>query len=198
MGELAFNRVILEKNNQVLAILSVVSLSLNLVLGISLTMAVQKPPLIVYEDTEHLSALRLKKYKIEEEILKDFTTMIVSQYLSFNYVSLTSQVESISPYLAARPLDAIMESYKRNQSKMEKENISQEFIVGEMKITKKKNPFWIEVQGVRVINADGNKKNDEITYIFEIEKIKPTQSNPYSLRILDVAEKKDQSGEKKK
>ena len=197
MGELAFNRVILEKNNQVLAILSVVSLSLNLVLGISLTMAVQKPPLIVYEDTEHLSALRLKKYKIEEEILKDFTTMIVSQYLSFNYVSLTSQVESISPYLASRPLDAIMESYKRNQSKMEKENISQEFIVGEMKITKKKNPFWIEVQGVRVINADGNKKAMR-SPIFSRSKIKPTQSNPYGLRILDVAEKKDQSGEKKK
>ncbi len=198
MSELAFNRVILEKNNQVLAILGVTSLSLNLVLGIILTMAVQKPPLIVYEDTEHLSALRLKKYKIEEEVLKDFTTMIVSQYLSFNYVSLTGQVEGIAPYLAPRPLDAIMESYKRNQSKMEKENISQEFIVGEMKITKKKNPFWIEVQGVRVINADGNKKSDEITYVFEIEKIKPTQLNPYGLRILDVVEKKDQSGEKKK
>jgi hypothetical protein len=198
MSELAFNRVILEKNNQVLAILSIASLSLNLVLGISLTMAVQKPPLIVYEDTEHLSSLRLKKYKIEEEILKDFTSMIVSQYLNFNYVSLSNQVEGITPYLAARPLDAIMDSYKRNQSKMEKENISQEFIVGEMKITKKNSPFWIEVEGVRVINADGNKKSDEITYIFEIEKIKPTQSNPYGLRILDVAEKKDQSGEKKK
>lgn len=198
MSELAFNRVILEKNNQVLAILSIASLSLNLVLGITLTSAVQKPPLIVYEDTEHMSALRLKKYKIEENILKDFTSMIVSQYLNFNYVSLTNQVDGISPYLASRPLDAILESYKRNQSRMEKENISQEFIVGEIKITKKKNPFWIEVQGVRVINADGNKKSDEITYIFEIEKIRPTQLNPYGLRILDVIEKKDESGGKKK
>src|SRR3989338_5668372 len=150
MSELAFNRVILEKNNQVLAILGVASLSLNLVLGISLTMAVQKPPLIVYEDTEHLSALRLKKYKIEEEILKDFTTMIVSQYLSFNYVSLTSQVESISPYLASRPLDAIMESYKRNQSKMEKENISQEFIVGENEDHKEEKPVLDRSSGIQV------------------------------------------------
>ncbi|MDP2654345.1 MAG: TraE/TraK family type IV conjugative transfer system protein [Candidatus Omnitrophota bacterium] len=198
MSELAFNRVILEKNNQVLAILGIASLALNLILSIILTTAVQKPPLIVYEDTEHMSALRLKKYKIEEDIIKDFTTMIVSQYLNFNYVSLTNQIDGISPYLAPRPLDAILESYKRNQFKMEKENISQEFIVGEMKITKKKNPFWIEVQGVRVINADGNKKNDEITYIFEIGKVNPTQSNPYGLQILDVVEKKDQDGGKKK
>lgn len=198
MSELAFNRVILEKNNQVLAILGIASLALNLILSIILTTAVQKPPLIVYEDTEHMSALRLKKYKIEEDIIKDFTTMIVSQYLNFNYVSLTSQIDGISPYLAARPLDAILESYKRNQSKMEKENITQEFIVGEMKITKKKNPFWIEVQGVRVINADGNKKNYEITYIFEIGKVSPTQSNPYGLQILDVVEKKDKDGGKKK
>ena len=198
MSEMAFNRVILEKNNQLLAIFCLVSLSLNLILGISLGMTVQKPPLIVFEDTEHMSALRLKKYKVEEEIIKDFTTMIVSQYLNFNYVSLTNQIEGISPYLARRPMDAIMESYKRNQPRMEKESISQEFIVGEMKITKKNNPFWVEVSGVRVINADGNKKNDEITYIFEIEKTKPTQVNPYGLRILDVVEKKDQVGGKKK
>ncbi len=198
MSEMAFNRVILEKNNQLLAILCLVSLSLNLILGISLGLAVHKPPLIVFEDTEHMSALRLKKYKVEEDIIKDFTTMIVSQYLNFNYVSLTNQIEGISPYLAKRPMDAIMESYKRNQSRMEKESISQEFIVGEIKITKKTNPFWIEVAGVRVINADGNKKNDEIVYIFEIEKTKPTQSNPYGLRILDVVEKKDQDGGKKK
>ena len=198
MSELAFNRVILEKNNQILAIVGIASLSLNLVLGISMTMAIQKPPLIVFEDTDRMSSLRLKKYKVEEEILKDFTTMIVSQYLKFNYVSLTNQVESIKPYLGSRPLDAITDSYKRNQSKMEKENISQEFIIGEMKITKKSNPFWIEVSGVRVINADGNKKNDEIAYIFEIEKTKPTQTNPYGLRILDVVEKKDQTGGNKK
>ena len=198
MSELAFNRVILEKNNQVLAILSIASFSLNIVLGTLLIMSVQKPPLIVYEDTEHMSALRLKKYKVEEEIIKDFTTMIISQYLNFNYVSLTNQIDGITPYLARRPLDAILDSYKRNQAKMEKENISQEFIVGEMKILKKNNQFWIEVQGVRIINADGNKKNDELTYIFEVEKIKPTQSNPYGLRILDVVEKKDQSEGKKK
>lgn len=194
MSELAFNRAILENNNQVLAILSIASLSLNLALGIGLTMAVQKPPLIVYEDTEQMSVLKLKKYKIEEDVLKDFTTMFVSQYFNFNYASLSNQIEGIKPYLAARPLDAILESYKRNQSKMEKENISQEFIIGEIKITKNKNPFWIEVEGVRVINADGKKKNDEITYILEIEKIKPTQTNPYGLRILDVVEKKDQNG----
>ena len=62
MSELAFNRAILENNNQVLAILSIASLSLNLALGIGLTMAVQKPPLIVYEDTEQMSVLKLKKY----------------------------------------------------------------------------------------------------------------------------------------
>ncbi len=194
MSELAFNRAILENNNQVLAILSIASLSLNLALGIGLTMAVQKPPLIVYEDTEQMSVLKLKKYKIEEDVLKDFTTMFVSQYFNFNCASLSNQIEGIKPYLAARPLDAILESYKRNQSKMEKENISQEFIIGEIKITKNKNPFWIEVEGVRVINADGKKKNDEITYVLEIEKIKPMQSNPYGLRIIDVVEKKDQNG----
>ncbi len=198
MSELVFNRVILEKNNQVLAILSVISLSLNLVLALLVTLSFQKPPLIVFEDTEHISALRLKQYKVQEEGIKSFTAMIVGQYLNFNAVSLPKQMDNISPYLASRPMDAIMESYKRNQSRMEKENISQEFIIGETKITKKRSPFWVEVEGVRVITADDNKKSDPITYIFEIAKTKPTTENPYGLRVLDVAEKKAQAEEKKK
>lgn len=198
MSELVFNRVILEKNNQVLAILSVVSLSLNLVLALLVTLSFQKPPLIVFEDTEHMSALRLKQYKVQEEGIKSFTSMIVGQYLNFNAVSLPKQLDDISPYLASRPLDAIMESFKRNQSRMEKENIIQEFIINETRITKKKSPFWVEVEGVRVITADDNKKSDPITYIFEIQKIKPTTENPYGLRVLDVAEKKAQAEEKKK
>ncbi len=198
MSELVFNRVILEKNNQVLAILSVVSLSLNLVLALLVTLSFQKPPLIVFEDTEHMSALRLKQYKVQEEGIKSFTSMIVGQYLNFNAVSLPKQLDDISPYLATRPMDAIMESFKRNQSRMEKENIIQEFIINETRITKKKSPFWVEVEGVRVITADDNKKSDPITYIFEIQKIKPTTDNPYGLRVLDVAEKKAQAEEKKK
>lgn len=198
MSEMVFNRVILEKNNQLLAIFCLISLLLNLILGINLILSIQKPPLIVFEDTEHMSSLRLKRYKVEEDIIKDFITMIASQYLNFNYVSLTNQIEGISPFLARRPKESIMESYKRNQSRMEKEGIYQEFIIGDMKITKKNNPYWVEVSGVRVINADGNKKNDEITYIFGIEKTKPTQANPYGLLILDVTEKKEFDGGKKK
>ena len=196
MSELAFNRVILEKNNQTLALLSLASLALNVILAISMAFSIQKPPLVVFEDTEGMSALRLKQYKVQEEGIKTFTTMIVSQYLNFNAATLPKQVEAITPYLGAKPLNAIMDSYKRNQDKMEKEHISQEFIISDTKLTRKKSPFWIEVEGIRVISADDNKKNDPITYIFEVQKVTPSTTNPYGLKVTDIVEKKAE--EKKK
>lgn len=198
MSELAFNRVILEKNNQTLAILSTASLGLNLILAFLVLFSIQKPALIVYEDNDHISALALRQYKIQEDGIKSFTNIIVSQYLNFNAASLPKQVDGISPYLAPKPLAAIMDSYKLNQSKMEKENIAQEFIISETRITKKNSPYWVEVEGIRIISADENKKRDKVTYIFEIEKIKPTIADPYGLRVLDVVEKKASTEEKKK
>lgn len=198
MSELAFNRVILEKNNQTLAILSTASLGLNVLLAFLVAFSIQKPPLIVFEDNEHMSALTLRQYRVQEEGIKSFTAMIVSQYLNFNATSLPKQVDGISVYLAPKPLTAIMDSYKLNQGKMEQENITQEFIISETRITKNKSPYWVEVEGIRIISADENKKSDPITYIFEIEKIKPTTMNPYGLKVLDVVEKKASTLEKKK
>ena len=66
MSELVFNRVILEKNNQILIILSITSLVLNLVLVFGLMRSYQKPPLIVYAQEGEVTVLKTKTLAITE------------------------------------------------------------------------------------------------------------------------------------
>lgn len=189
MSELVFNRVILERNNRILSLLVVISLILNVLVVFALIHTSARPPLVVYTQDGQITVLKTKDLKINEAFLKDFIKLIVSQYLSFTPSSLPKQIESIRPYLAPKPVDAILNDFKNNQSVIEKENISQQFTINNITITKTSNPFWVEVEGMRNIRTNGNDKDVPAIYVFEVKKIKSTESNPYGFLMTDVIEK---------
>jgi len=189
MSELVFNRVILERNNRILMILSAVSLLLNFVLVLGLMKAYQKPPLIVYAQDGEISVLKTKNLAVDEILLKDFVRYIAGQYLSFTADSLSKQIDDIRPYLAPKPAEAILASFRENQTIIQKDNISQQFVINNLTITKTADPFWVEIEGTRNIHAAGNDKTVAMTYVVEVKKVKATESNPYGLIMDDIIEK---------
>ena len=189
MSELVFNRVILEKHNRILTWLVVVLLGLNFLFIFWFMRAWERPPLVVFAKEGEITVLKSKDLKMDEAFLRDFVRMIIGQYLSFSVLSLPQQIEGIRPYLAPKPAEAILASFRNNQKVIEKESISQQFVVSAMTITKKNDPFWIEVQGTKNIHASGNDKSGAVTYILEVKKIKPTENNPYGLLMTDIIEK---------
>ena len=189
MSELVFNRIILEKNNRVLSLLMVISLALNVFLVFALTNSFARPPLIVYAKDGQISVLKTKTLGVDEALLKDFIRLIAGQYLSFAGDSLPQQIQGLKPYLAPKPIDAILKAFKDNQAVIEKQNISQQFMVKTIAITKKSNPFWVEVQGSRNIHAAGNDKIVPAAYVFEVKQIAPTETNPYGFLMTDIIEK---------
>lgn len=84
MSELVFNRVILERNNRTLMILSCVSLVINLVLVLGLMRVSQRPPLLVYAKDGEITVLKTESLSVNETLLKDFIRLIAGQYLSFS------------------------------------------------------------------------------------------------------------------
>ena len=197
MSELVFNRVILERNNRVLALLAVVSLALNIFLVFALVHSFTKLPLIVYAQDGQISVLKIKTLNMDEPFLKDFVRLIAGEYLSFTAGSLPKQIEAIRPYLSPKPAGAILDSFKSSQAIIEKQNMSQQFVINSITVTKKTNPFWIEVEGVRNVHAGGNEKNTAMTCILEVQKIKPTETNPYGLLMTDIIEKPLNKGREK-
>ena len=153
MSELVFNRVILERNNRTLMILSCVSLALNFVLVIGLMQAFKKSPLVVYTEDGAITVLKTKLLSVDETLLKDFTRLIAGQYLSFSVNSLPKQIDAIRPYLGEKVIQNILQSYKDNKAIIESEHISQQFIVDAVTVTKNSNPFWLEVDGTSNIHA---------------------------------------------
>ena len=189
MSEIVFSRVILEKHNRVLIWLVAALLGLNFIFVFWLMRTCAQPPLVVFAKEGQLDVLKAKDLKMDEALLKDFVKMVTGQYLSFSVSSLPKQIEGIKPYLAPKPTEAILASFKNSQSVIEKENISQQFVINTVTITKPTNPFWIEVEGTRNIRASGNDKSIPMTYVLEIKKIKPTQDNPYGFVMTDIIEK---------
>ena len=189
MSELVFNRVILERNNQTLMILSVISFLINFILVLGLLKAYQRPPLIAYVQDGEISVLKTKSLAVDETLLKDFARYIASQYLTFTADSLPKQIDGLRPYLALKPAEAILDSLKDNQAIIEKDNISQQFVISNVVITKPTDPFWVEIEGTRNIHAAGNDKTVAITYVMEVKKVKATEGNPYGLIMDDIIEK---------
>ncbi len=189
MSELVFNRVILERNNRVLSLLAVISLGLNVFLVFALARSFTRPPLIVYTEDGQISVLKAKALSMDEAFLKDFVRLMAGEYLSFTAGSLPKQIEAIRPYLAPKPARAILDSFKSSQAILEKQNMSQQFLINKITITKKTNPFWTEIEGTRNVHAGGNEKNVALTYVLEVQKIKPTESNPYGFLMTDIIEK---------
>ncbi|MBP9854908.1 MAG: hypothetical protein KBD53_08580 [Candidatus Omnitrophica bacterium] len=195
MSELAFNRIILEKNNQILAVVSIISLGLNLFLTLILIFSINQKPLIVYDDSGQVTTLNQKNFKLDEGILEGFARMISKEYLSFTAVSLPTQIEGIKQYLAESPKNAILESYKKNQKKLQEENVFHQYSIYGINITKKNNPFLVEVTGIKTVYANGNSKNINASYILEIQKIKQSEENPYGLLVSKITQKDEKETE---
>ncbi len=195
MSELAFNRLILERNNQILAVPALLSMGLNLLLTMIVIFSVHRKPLIVYDDSGQVTTLNQNNFKLDEGILEGFVRMITKEYLSFTAVSLPTQIEGIKQYLAETPKNAILESYKKNQKKLQDENVFHQFSIYVITITKKSNPFLVEVTGIKTVYANGNSKNIKAAYILEIQKIKQTEQNPYGLIVSKIIEKEEKESE---
>ncbi len=191
MSELIFNRILLEKYNQTLSIILIISVALNLFLSVIFLGTINKPTLIVYSEEGSIGVLKSKNFKVDEALIDDFTKMMVGQYLNFTSTSLPQQINGISPYLSVKAKQAILDAYKHNQLTIEKEGIGQQFVISSIQVTKKSNPYWVEISGQRTLYVNGNNKTVPITYIFEIKKIKPNESNPYGLMLNDVIQKKE-------
>jgi hypothetical protein len=197
-SELAFNRAILEKNNQILAILSLGSLALNLILGLALLFVVNRPPLIVSRGAAGVVALDQSQLKIDEDGLVDFVRMIAREYLNFTPGSLMEQVDGISSYLGQQPKEAAADSYKKHYATIQKDNVMYQFNIEEIHIVKKSSPFRVEVIGTRTIFAKENNKNFPAVYMFEIEKVTASKNNPYGLKVVQIVEKGQQGKGNKK
>ncbi|MDE1920788.1 MAG: hypothetical protein KGJ09_07355 [Candidatus Omnitrophica bacterium] len=189
MSELVFNRVILERNNRTLMIISFVSLALNFILVLSMLRVFHRPPLVVFATDGKLTVLKTKDLGINETLLKDFVRLVVGQYLSFSVNSLPHQIDSIKAYLGPKPIQNILQSYKDNQTLIQSENISQQFIVDTITVTKKSSPYWVKVTGLSNIHTTDSDKNLPMTYVFEVTRVKSTQTNPYGFLMTDVVEK---------
>jgi hypothetical protein len=196
MSELVFSRVVLEKNNQILAVLVLASFTLNILLTGLLVFTVHRPPLIVSKEADQLVALNEENYKLDEDGLVEFTRLIAKNYLSFTSETLTAQIEGISPYLAGEPRELILNSLKKPSS--DGKDIRHQFRISDIRITKKSNPFRIEVEGTRTIFVNDNSKSFPAIFIFEIKRVESSAENPYGLRVLQIVEKEDQSKGKKK
>ncbi len=170
-------------------ILSSISLLLNFILVLGLLKAYQRPPLVVYAQDGQISVLKTKTLAVDETLLKDFARYIASQYLTFTADSLSKQIDAIRPYMAPKPVEAILDSFRDNQTIIQKDNISQQFVISNVAITKPTNPFWVEIEGTRNIHAAGNDKTVNITYVMEVKKVKATEGNPYGLIMDDIIEK---------
>jgi hypothetical protein len=151
--------------------------------------ASQRPPLLVYAKDGEIAVLKTKSLSVNETLLKDFIRLIAGQYLSFSVNSLPKQIDTIRPYLGPKSIQNILQSYKDNQPIIQSENISQQFIVNALTITKNSNPFWVEVEGTCNIHAGDNDKSMPMSYIFEVTRVKATEENPYGLLMTDVIEK---------
>jgi hypothetical protein len=189
MSELVFNRVILERNNRTLMVLSAVSLVINFILVLGLMQAFYRPPLVVFSKDGQITVLKTKSLGVNEALLKDFIRLIAGQYLSFSVNSLPHQIDAIRPYLGPKAIQNILQSYKDNQPIIQSEGISQQFIVDTITVTKNSNPFWVEVEGESNIHASDSDKSMPMTYIFEVTRVKPTEDNPYGFLMTDVIQK---------
>ena len=198
MSELVFNRVILEKNNQILALVAVISVSVNLLFMLVLIATINKKPLVVYEDSGQVRSLKKNDFKLDERILEGFVRMVTKEYFSFTAVSLPMQVEGIKQYLAEGPKESILKSYKKNERKLQEENVFHQYSIYGIDLTKKSSPFLVDVQGIKTIYANGNSKNTRAAYEFEIQKVPQSEENPYGLivsRITEIAGKKKEAKE---
>ena len=130
-----------------------------------------------------------KNYEVDETILKNFTKWIAKEYLSFSPTSLPHQIDGIKEYLTAIPKKSILTAYKKNKSIIE-DGTYFNFVINAVDIKKDDNPFEVELSGVMtIIDRKGNYKDENKIFSFGILQVKPTELNPYGLKVLSVTDK---------
>ena len=198
MSEIVFSRVVLEKNNQILAILVLGSFALNILLGGLLVSTTHRSPLIVFKEADQLVALNEENYRLDEDGLIEFTRMILKGCLNFTPESLPGQVDGLSTYLGQEPKEMILDSFKNHSAMIGKEGVRCQFNVEKINIIKKSSPFHVEATGALTIYANGNNKSFPAVYLFEIKRMEPSKDNPYGLKVTQIVDKGQQSKGKKK
>lgn len=195
MSELAFNRIILEKTVRILAGIVVCLLCLNLLQVLVVLKFTRKPVLLLKEsNTGTIEMLDFNSYEVTETILNNFVRWIANEYLSFTPNSLPNQIESIKHYLNAEPKEAILKSYEKNKTAIES-GVYFQFNLKEVEITQRHNPYQIEATGeMSIIDKSGRYKKEDRSYLFEVLKVKPTQENPYGLKVISITQKQNEEG----
>ncbi|MCK5580749.1 MAG: hypothetical protein KAJ18_05695 [Candidatus Omnitrophica bacterium] len=189
MSELAFNRAILERTVQTLSFIVISLLLLLLAQSVSLVRSESKPQQVVYAQEDKIIKLDTKNYEVDETILKNFTKWIAKEYLSFSPTSLPHQIDGIKEYLTAIPQKSILTAYQKNKSIIE-DGTYFNFVINAVDIKKDDNPFDVELSGVMtIIDRKGNYKDENKVFSFGILQVKPTDLNPYGLKVLSITDR---------
>lgn len=189
MSELAFNRAILERTVQILSIIVIGLIALLILQAVSLVLSENRPQQVVYAQEDKIIKLDTENYEVDETILKNFTKWIAKEYLSFSPTSLPHQIDGIKEYLTAIPKKSILTAYKKNKSIIE-DGTYFNFVINAVDIKKDDNPFEVELSGVMtIIDRKGNYKDENKIFSFGILQVKPTELNPYGLKVLSVTDK---------
>ncbi|HBG62176.1 MAG: hypothetical protein A2Y03_00620 [Omnitrophica WOR_2 bacterium GWF2_38_59] len=189
MSELAFNRAILERTVRILSFIVVCLILLLILQAVSLVLSENRPQQVVYAQEDSIIKLVTKNYEVDQTILKNFTKWIAKEYLSFSPTSLPDQIDGIKEYLTAVPQKSILTAYQKNKSIIE-DGTYFNFVVNSAEIKKEDNPFDVELSGVMtIIDRKGNYKDENKVFSFGILQVKPTESNPYGLKVLSITDK---------
>lgn len=190
MSELSFNRILLEKTIQVLSLIIAGLFVLLLGVGVILILSVNKPQQVVYADSGIVTSVQADDYSINEVILTGFTRWIAKEYLSFSPATLSTQLEGIQQYLTAGLIKSALNTYQKNKLTIQ-EGAVVDFTISQVEIRRNKNPYQLAVIGtLMILDKKGHFKNDVKTYVFDIQKFRPTKENPYGLKVLRIAEQK--------
>ena len=175
MSELVFNRIILEKAVRILSRVVACLLIINVLQVVVLIKFTRKPVILLGENsTGRIEMLDFSNYEVTETVLNNFVRWISSEYLSFGPDSLPNQIEGIKHYLNAEPKKAILKSYEKNKAAITS-GVFFQFNLQDIKISKRSNPYTIDVSGVMsIIDKKGRYKTEDRAYIFEVLRVKPS------------------------
>ncbi|MCA9409537.1 MAG: hypothetical protein KC733_12660, partial [Candidatus Omnitrophica bacterium] len=83
----------------------------------------------------------------------------------------------------------ILKSYEKNKAAITS-GVFFQFNLQDIKISKRSNPYTIDVSGVMsIIDKKGRYKTEDRAYIFEVLRVKPSSDNPYGLKVISITER---------
>ncbi len=141
---------------------------------------------------------QMPKIQYSDEVLKDFSLKISKQCLTFNSVSLASQIDSVQQYLGVDVLKSLLDDFKKHEELIAENEIQQEFKVTNISVVRSEEPYLLEIAGIRRISSGQIDNVDEsaaLTYTLEVQRVEITRKNPYGLEVINIIENRDQLSE---